>query len=109
MAYDVKITDIALEQLEGLVRYISRTLLAPEAARGWAEKVKQAIASLQTMPSRCPLMEEEPWHSEGIRKMSVEHFLIYYWIDTAFDTVWVTAILYGRRDQIQALRNIPSI
>ncbi|MCI8406494.1 MAG: type II toxin-antitoxin system RelE/ParE family toxin [Oscillospiraceae bacterium] len=109
MDYDVKMTDTAVQQMGEIVRYISRTLLAPEAARRWAEQIKQAIASLRTMPGRCPLVEEEPWHSEGIRKMLVEHFLVYYWIDTDRHTVWVIAVLYGRRDQIQALRNIPFI
>lgn len=55
------------------------------------------------MPSRYHLAEEEPWHTKGIRKMSVKNFLVYYLIDEEKKAVWATAVIYGRRDQITAL------
>ena len=35
--------------------------------------------------------------------MSFKNFLVYYLIDEEKDAVWVTAVVYGRRDQIVAL------
>ena len=102
MEYQVKLTDYAVEQLQEIVSYIS-----PETARRWLERVKLEISSLRTMPNRYPLTPEEPWRSEGIHKMPVENFLVYYWINEAEKTVWVTVVVYGRRDQIQALRDMP--
>ena len=55
------------------------------------------------MPARYPLTEGEPWRTKGIRRMPVRNFLVYYLIDEEAKTVWVTAVLYGRRDQIAAL------
>ena len=55
------------------------------------------------MPSRYPPIEEEPWHTKGIRKMPVKNFLVYYLVDEEKKTVWVTAVVYGRRDQTAAL------
>ena len=52
------------------------------------------------MPTRYPLTEEEPWHKKGI---PFKNFLLYYLIDEENDAVWVTAVVYGRRDQIVAL------
>ena len=35
--------------------------------------------------------------------MPVKNFLVYYLIDEEKITVWVMAVVYGRRDQITAL------
>lgn len=107
MEYQVKLTDYAVEQLQEIVSYISNVLQSPETARRWLERVKLEISSLRTMPNRYPLTPEEPWCSEGIHKMPVENFLVYYCINESQRIVWVTIVVYGRRDQLQALRNMP--
>lgn len=107
MEYQVKLTDYAVEQMQNIVRYISKVLQSPDTAQRWMEKIKLEISSLRTMPNRYPLTFEEPWHSEGVHKMPVENFLVYYWINEPQKTVWVTVVVYGRRDQIQALRDMP--
>ena len=108
MDYKVKLTDHAVAQLQEAVIYISKVLQASTVAKHWAARVKKELASLSTMPARYPLTEEEPWHTEGIHKMSVENFLVYYWIDEEKKIVWITAIVYARRDQLRVLREMPS-
>ena len=107
MDYKVKLTDHAVAQLEEAVIYISKVLQASTVAKHWAARVKKELASLSTMPARYPLTEEEPWHTEGVHKMSVENFLVYYWIDEEKKIVWITAIVYARRDQLRVLREMP--
>lgn len=107
MDYKVKLTDHAVAQLQEAVIYISKVLQASTVAKRWAARIKKELASLSTMPARYPLTEEEPWHTEGIHKMSVENFLVYYWIDEAKKIVWITAIVYARRDQLRVLREMP--
>lgn len=94
-------------QIKEAAGYISKVLMDPEVARRWPERLKKEVASLDTMPRRYPLVSEEPWHTEGIRRMPVEYFLVYYWVKDKTCTVWITAVLYGRRDQISALREMP--
>ena len=103
MRYEVKLTPQAIGQVEETVQYISKILLAPETARKWADTLQCEIGKLDSMPSRYPLAEEEPWHTKGIHKMPVKNFLVYYLIDEEIQTVWITAVIYGRRDQIAAL------
>lgn len=107
MRYEVKLTPQAFGQIEETVQYISKILLEPEIARKWADTLQCEIKNLDSMPSRYPLTEEEPWHTRGIRKMPVKNFLVYYLVDDEKKAVWVTAVIYGRRDQISALRDIP--
>ena len=107
MRYEVKLTPQAFEQIEETVQYISKILLEPEIARKWADTLQSEIEKLDSMPSRYSLTEEEPWHTKGIRKMPVKNFLIYYLVDEKRKTVWITAVIYGRRDQISALLDPP--
>ena len=107
MTYQVKLTNHALAQLKEAVGYISKVLLEPVVARCWSDRIKKEILTLDHMPLRYPLVDEDPWHTEGVRKMSVENFIVYYWVNEETTTVWITAIVYGRRDQISVLRNMP--
>ena len=104
--YTVKITPYALRQMREIVHYISTTLQSPDSAVRWLDTIKEEIASLASMPARIPLTEEEPWHSQGIHKMVVKNFLVYFWIDDGSSCVWVTAVVYGRRNQRKQLEDM---
>ncbi len=98
-AYEVRITDYALKQMQEIQRYITFSLQAPDTAVKWLTNMKKEIASLRYLPNRIMLTEEEPWHSEGIHKMVVGKHLVYFWVNEMSREVWITAVVYGRRDQ----------
>lgn len=50
-------------------------------------------------------MEEEPWRSEGLRKIIVENYYVYFWIDEENGIVQVTAFVYVKRDQNDFLKS----
>ena len=104
MEYEVKITPYALQQMQEIVRYISATLQSPENAARWLDTIKAELASLSSMPARIPLTEEEPWHSKGIRKFLVKGFFIYYIVAEEAQTVSVISVVYGKQNQIAALK-----
>ena len=107
MTYQVKLTNHALKQLSDAVGYISKVLLEPKIARCWSDRIKKEIRSLDHMPLRYPLVDEEPWRAEGIHKLTVENFIVYYWVNEETATVWITAVVYSRKDQVAVLRNMP--
>lgn len=109
MTYQVMLTDCAVQQLTQIVTEISNLLSAPGAARKWSAKLEKEIGALSYFPLRYPLLDMEPWHSEGIHRMVVDKFVVYYWVDEETQTVWVTAVILGKRDQQMALREIPEI
>ena len=106
MEYKVKITPFAFLQLAETAKYISDVLLVPETALKWLDVLQSSIASLSSMPDRFPLTEEQPWREKGVRKLTVKGFLVYYLVDEPKKTVTVTAVVYGRRDQISALKEL---
>lgn len=103
MDYQVMLTPQAIEQLQQTVLYIAQTLQQPQTAKRWADLIYKEIAGLNFMPSRYPLTDEEPWRTKGIHKLTVKNFLVYYLVEEETKTVSVTAVVYGRRDQLAAL------
>ncbi len=73
MRYKIQLTDNAIRQMRDTVAYISKELSAPETAARWLDKMEKEIASLDYMPKSIPLIGEEPWRSNGIRKTVVDY------------------------------------
>ena len=72
MEYEVRITLQAQAHLREIRDYIAQKLLAPEAAKNTVQRLGTVMASLSQMPNRVPLIEEEPWRSEGVRVRAAE-------------------------------------
>ncbi len=104
--YKVHITKIALEHMEDIKQYIAYQLSAPQAAKNLILLMREAILSLKTMPLRNPLVDIEKWNQQGIRRMIVNNFFIYYWINEEKNLVYVTAVIYAKRDQLKQLERI---
>ena len=106
MIFHVAYSAEARQDLRDIYEYIAYELLVPETAAGQTERIMKAIRSLEQMPMRHRLYEEEPWHSQGIHKLPVKNYLIYFWVDEDAKRVQVTGIIYGRRDQRHQLSNL---
>ena len=104
--YEVRVTRQALEQMKEIVHYISNDLIAPDAAGNLLDKMKAEITKLSSFPKKQALIDEEPWRTDGVRKLVVNNFLIYYWVDDENNRVQVTAVIYSIRDQIRQLSNM---
>lgn len=101
--YNVKITSQAEEQIQEIIYYIAHELKAPDAAIHLLDSLEDSFTSLSYFPQRVVLVEEEPWHTKGIHRLPVKNFLVYFWIDEENLRVQVTAIIYGKRDQLRQL------
>ena len=73
--YEIIITPDAEDDLWELRQYIANVLLAPETALSYIRSIRRKIATLTEMPCRIKPVDEEPWHSRGLRKIFAENFL----------------------------------
>lgn len=62
------------------------------------KRIRTEISSLRTFPERYAAVDWEPWASMGMRKMSVNHYIVYYLVGTVDRLVTVIRIFYGGRD-----------
>lgn len=74
--YEVRVTRQALEQIKEIVHYISNDLMAPDAAHNLLDKMKAEITKLSSFPKKDALIDEEPWRTEGVRKVVIPSIII---------------------------------
>ncbi len=96
--YKIYIERSAQRDMQGILRYITQTLKAPQAARRIYSSIRAEILSLYRSPARYGIVNAEPYASMGIRKMPVENYTVFYLIDESECSVRVLRVLYNRRD-----------
>ncbi len=105
-SYEIIMTPDSVADLIGLREYIAITLSAPDTALKYIRTIRREIGALSEMPGRFKTVDEEPWHSRGIRRMIVKSFIVYFRIDEPAKKVYVLAVIYSKRDQMRTLSEI---
>ena len=104
--YEIIITPDAAEDLKELRDYIAYELLSPETALKYIRILRKEISALGFMPGRTAPVQEEPWHTYGVRRILAKNFFIYYRIDETEKRVYILNIIYAHRDQLARLADI---
>ncbi len=101
--YKVLMTEPAADDLQEIARYISRELREPAIAQRLVGKIKEAVMSLADMPTRYAPVGDERLASQGIRKLIVDNYILFYVVSEKDMAVTVVRILYVRRDWLNLL------
>ena len=79
--YEIEITDLAEQDMEGLTDYIAFRLKNPYAALSMVCGIRETIDSLRQYPERHEVDRDEELAIRGIRKIYYKSYKIYYIID----------------------------
>ena len=104
--YAVIITPDAEYDLNELDDYITFELLAPDTAIAYVTFIKKELTSLSFMPKRNRLVDDEPWHSRGVRRMNAKNFAVSYYVLEDYHEVYIQNVIYQKRDIPQVLRDL---
>lgn len=96
--YRILMTEPAADDLQQIIDYIAKELREPVTARSLAGRIKEAVLSLAGMPARHTPVTDEHLAAQGIRKLPVENYIVFYVVSEMDKTVTVIRILYGRRE-----------
>jgi toxin ParE1/3/4 len=103
--YDVVITTPAKSDMRGIYTYIADELKNSTAAINRIVLINEAIQSLKQMPARFPLVRNNLLAKQGLRMVSAKSHSVYYLVDEALKTVFITRVLYAPRDWATILNN----
>ena len=101
--YKLIILPEAQKDIRGIILYIARELMAPQAAHNLQDEFQKEINSLSKMPKRIKTVDEQPWKDAGIRKTRVKNYYIYFLVDDEEMAVKVNAVTYVGRDQTKQM------
>lgn len=96
--YKIVIEQTAENDLLDILSYISDTLHEPSIAMKIYGLIKKEILTLDKMPFRYALVNDEPYRSIGVRRIPVENYTAFYIVDENEKTVHIFRILYNRRE-----------
>lgn len=105
-SYEIIITPDAEADLFEIRDYIAYTLMAPEVALNYIRALRAEMQKLTYMASSIAPVEREPWRSRGVRKVASKNFYIYYRPDQASGKVYILNVIYSKRDQLKALKQL---
>ena len=97
--YRLIILPEAQNDIRGIILYIARELMAPQAALNLQTEFQKEIKSLANMPKRIKTVDEQPWKDAGIRKTRVKNYYIYFIVDDEEMAVKVNAVIYVGMDR----------
>lgn len=97
-SWKINYSDKARTEIGDIFDYIADDLHEPLIAKNLVQLIFKEIRSLETMPGRYRLYEDEPWHSYGLRILPVKKYLIFYLAKEESQTVEIVRVMYGGRD-----------
>jgi addiction module RelE/StbE family toxin len=92
------ITEPAEADLHEIADYIAVELKEPSAAQHLMAKLAEAILELEQMPLRYALVSDERLAYQGIRKLVVENYLVFYVVSEKNKVVTIIRVLSGKRE-----------
>ncbi|WP_339061426.1 type II toxin-antitoxin system RelE/ParE family toxin [Tepidibacillus marianensis] len=96
--YKIEITETAEKDLFEISSYIANELLEPNTAKKVLKKIAESIFQLEEIPLRNPLVKDERLALQGIRKMLIDHFIVFYVVNEERKIVTIIRILYSKRN-----------
>ncbi len=96
--YSVLMTHTATEDLKSIATYIANELREPSIAKKLVGNIKEAVMSLEEMPTRYSLLRDANLADHGIRKIVVDNYIVFYIVAEKDNEVTIVRILYSRRD-----------
>ncbi len=97
--YSINITDPAYTDMRDIKLYIREELFDPDAADRIINEFYETIKSLEKMPKRHKVIENELISiSLGIRRVPVENFDVFYRCYEDERVVSITRVMYAKRE-----------
>ena len=96
-SYEIVLTDIAKEELEGIYEYIYTDLKASKAANDLMNKIESNVLFLEKNPFMCPEVRVKP-QNELYRKLVIENYVVLYQVEEENKQIVIYRALHSRRD-----------
>ncbi|MFP5522050.1 type II toxin-antitoxin system RelE/ParE family toxin [Peptococcus simiae] len=97
-SYAVVYSSEAKSDLKKIYSYIAFSLFAPETAQSQINRIREAVRSLEFMPTRNPVLNRSPWKNRSMYNMPIDNFIIFYMISSNISTVTIIRIVYSGRN-----------
>jgi plasmid stabilization system protein ParE len=96
--YRINISDLAKQDIRETAAYIKYDLQEPAIAEKITEAILDAIFTLEDMPARIGLVNDERLTKKQIRGLRVKNYTAFFRINETLKTVEIIRVIYSKRD-----------
>ena len=96
--YSIGISDLAKQDIRSTAEYIKYELLEPAIVENTTEAILDAISTLEDMPDRIGLVNEDRLAEKQIRRLLVKNYSVFFRINESMKAVEIVRVIYSRRD-----------
>ena len=97
-SFEVLLSQEFCDEITGIYNYISEKLLASDTAKKQVERILEKVESLNIFPKRFSVAERIQRKNKVFRKMLVDNFIVFYYIEENKNKVFVVHVFYAGRD-----------
>ena len=101
--HSISMTHTATEDLKSIASYIANELREPSITKKLVENIKEVVMSLEQMPTRYALLRDANLAVQGMRKIMVDNYIVFYTVYEKDQAVTIVRILHSRRDWVNLL------
>ena len=101
--YKLIVSELAHQDLDKIVAYISVELVNPTAAGNFLDEIDKCYGFLKSNPWMYEKCQDKHLEREGYRKALIENYLLVYKIDEATKTVNILRFFYGAQDYVKLI------
>lgn len=96
--YTIEYLPIARRDMVDIAKYIGVRLTNPDAADRSAEEMIEFAEKLTDMPYKCSMYIPVKPLKHEYRKLIVQNYIMFYWIDEDKKLVTIARVVYSGRD-----------
>lgn len=96
--YSIGYLPIARRDMVDIAKYIGVKLANPDAAERLAEEMIEAAEKLTDMPYKCPVYTPVKPLKHEYRKLIIQKYIMFYWVDENKKLVTIARVVYSGRD-----------
>lgn len=101
--YELKVSELAHQDLDKIVSYIAINLASPNAATDFLNKVEECYGYLKKNPFMYAKCQDKRLEKEGYRKISIKNYVLVYKINENVKTVNILRFFYGAQDYMKLI------
>jgi len=98
MAYRIIEAELAIQDLDSILAYLTLSLDNPIAASAFADAVEDCYSSLEKMPLMFEVCRDPRLRVLGYHRAVIKNYVMVYKVDENAKTVNILRFFYGRQD-----------
>jgi plasmid stabilization system protein ParE len=101
--YRQHVTELAEQDLDGIVKYMTGELANPIAACAFLDKLEDCYALLKTRPKIYVACDDSYLRGKGYRKALIGNYLLIFRIEEQTKRIHILRFFYGAQDYLSQL------